>query len=288
MPEIIGNIWNTIILEPVLNSLIALSTMLGNNFGLAIIVLTIVVRVVLFPLTARQTKSTKAMQTLQPKMQELQKKYGRNQQKLKQETMKLYKEGGINPLGCIWPMLIQFPIWIALYQSIMQALAATPEKLLKLSSHLYIWTAVAQAVPLNELFLWLKLSQPDPNMILAIVVGGTMWVQQKMVTPPPTDPRQQSMTSMTTLMMPLMFGMLTLSFPSGLALYWAVSNIIGIVVQYFVGGGWGYLTMPKFGPAQSVQKSATGAKQSKSQKQASEQSRVLKKASGEKKEIFKK
>lgn len=283
-----ADIWNTIILEPVLNSLIALCTMLANNFGLAIIVLTIAVRLVLFPLTVRQTKSTKAMQTLQPKMQELQKKYGRNQQKLKQETMKLYKEGGINPLGCIWPMLIQFPIWIALYQSIMQALAATPENLLSLSGHLYSWTAVSQAVPLNEHFLWLKLSKPDPNMILAIVVGGTMWVQQKMVTPPPTDPKQQSMTSMTTLMMPLMFGMLTLSFPSGLALYWAVSNIIGIVVQYFVGGGWGYLTMPKFGPAQPVQKSAAGAKQSKSEKKASEQSQVLKKASGGRKEILKK
>jgi YidC/Oxa1 family membrane protein insertase len=283
-----ADIWNTIILEPVLNSLIALSTMVGNNFGLAIIVLTVVVRIVLFPLTTRQTKSTKAMQTLQPKMQELQKKYGRNKQKLQQETMKLYKEAGINPLGCIWPMLIQLPIWIALYQSIMQALAATPEKLLSLSSHLYSWPTVTQAVPLNEQFLWLKLSQPDPNMILAIVVGGTMWVQQKMVTPPPTDPRQQSMTSMTTLMMPLMFGMLTLSFPSGLALYWAVSNIIGIIVQYFVGGGWGYFTMPKFGPTQPAQKPGPEGKRSKSEQKAAEQSQVLKKATGDKKGLFKK
>jgi len=283
-----ADIWNTIILEPVLNSLIALCTMLANNFGLAIIVLTIAVRLVLFPLTTRQTQSTKAMQSLQPKMQELQKKYARNQQKLQQEMMKLYKEAGINPLGCIWPMLIQLPIWIALYQSIMQALAATPENLLSLSTHLYSWPAVTHAVPLNEQFLWLKLSKPDPNMILAIVVGGTMWVQQKMVTPPPTDPRQQSMTSMTTLMMPLMFGMLTLSFPSGLALYWAVSNIIGIIIQYFVGGGWGYFVMPKFGQAQPVQQSAAEVKKSKSEQKASEQSQVLKKAPGEKKGLFKK
>jgi len=283
-----ADIWNTIILEPVLNSLIALCTMLANNFGLAIIVLTIVVRLVLFPLTTRQTQSTKAMQSLQPKMQELQKKYARNQQKLQQEMMKLYKEAGINPLGCIWPMLIQLPIWIALYQSIMQALAATPENLLSLSNHLYSWPAVTQAVPLNENFLWLKLSKPDPNMILAIVVGGTMWVQQKMVTPPPTDPRQQSMTSMTTLMMPLMFGMLTLSFPSGLALYWAISNVIGIIIQYFVGGGWGYFTMPKFGPAQPAQKSINEGKKSKSEQKAAEQSQVLKKATSEKKGLFKK
>jgi YidC/Oxa1 family membrane protein insertase len=281
-----ADIWNTIVLEPILNSLVALCTVLANNFGLAIIVLTIVVRLVLIPLTVRQTQSTKAMQSLQPKMQELQKKYARNQQKLQQEMMKLYKEAGISPLGCIWPMLIQMPIWIALYQSIMQALGATPENLLDLSRHLYSWPVVTQAVPLNEHFLWLRLSKPDPNMLLAILVGGTMWIQQKMVTPPPTDPRQQSMTSMTTLMMPLMFGMLTLSFPSGLSLYWAVSNIIGIAIQYFVGGGWGYFTAPKLGPGQPAKKLPEPEQQSKSIQKASEQSEVLKKASGERRGLF--
>lgn len=246
-------VWNTIILEPVINCLIALSTMLMDNFGLAIIVLTIIVRLILYPLTLRQTQSTKAMQSLQPKIQELQKKYGRNQQKLQQEIMKLYKEAGINPLGCMWPMLVQFPIWIALYQAIIRALAATPENLLDLSQHLYEWTVVTHAIPLNEQFLWLHLSKPDSTFILAILVGGTMWIQQKMVTPPATDPRQQSMTQMTTLMMPLMFGLFTLSFPSGLALYWVISNLIGIAMQYFATGGWGYLkftpTVKKAGPS---------------------------------------
>ena len=162
--------------------------------------------------------------------------------------MKLYKEAGINPLGCMWPMLIQMPIWIALYQSIMHALAATPENLLLLSQHLYAWDMVDQAIPLNEEFIGLHLSQPDPTLILAILVGVTMWVQQKMVTPPSTNPQQQQMSSMTTLMMPMMFAFFTLSFPSGLALYWVVSNIIGIAVQYFVGHGWGYFTMPSFRP----------------------------------------
>src|SRR4030066_771697 len=156
-----AELWNTIILEPVLNSLIALTTMLGGSFGLAIIVLTVVVRLALFPLTVRQTQSTKAMQTLQPRIQELQKKYAKNQQKLQQEMMKLYKEAGINPLGCLWPMLIQMPIWIALYQSIMQALASTPEDLIKLSQSLYSWPIVTQALPLDERFLWLHLSKPD-------------------------------------------------------------------------------------------------------------------------------
>ena len=143
-------IWNIAILDPVLNGLIALSTLLWNNFGLAIIVLTIAVRLILLPLTYRQTQSTVAMQALQPKLQEIQKKYARNQQQMQKEMMRLYKEAGINPLGCMWPMLIQMPIWIALYQSIMQALAATPENLLSLSQHLYPWDMVGQAIPLNE------------------------------------------------------------------------------------------------------------------------------------------
>ncbi|HEX75003.1 MAG TPA: membrane protein insertase YidC [Dehalococcoidia bacterium] len=271
-----AELWNSIILEPVLNSLIALSEILFSNVGLAIIVLTVIVRLVLFPLTLRQTQSTKAMQSLQPKLQELQKKYGKNQRKLQQETMMLYKEAGINPLGCLWPMLIQLPIWIALYQSIMRALAATPENLLDLSQHLYSWSVVSQAVPLNEHFLWFQLSQPDRYLLLAILVGGTMWVQQKMVTAPATDPRQQSMTSMTTLMMPLMFGMFTLSFPSGLALYWVVSNIIGIGIQYFATGGWGYLTTP----------SALKPEPARKIPPAEQQSKVIKKAYEKKKGAF--
>jgi YidC/Oxa1 family membrane protein insertase len=238
------DIWNIAILDPVMNGLIALSQLLWNNFGLAIIVLTVVVRIILMPLTFQQTKSTKAMQSLQPKLQEIQKKYARDQQRMQREMMAMYKEAGMNPLGCMWPMLIQMPIWIALYQSIMQALAATPENLLSLSKHLYSWDMVANAIPLNENFLGLKLSQPDPSLILAILVGVTMWVQQKMVTAPAADPKQAQMSSMTTLMMPMMFAFFTLSFPSGLALYWVVSNIIGIVVQYIAGGGWGYFKFP--------------------------------------------
>ena len=234
-------VWNLIIANPVLNVLVALTQFVGGNFGLAIIVLTVIVRLVSWPLTKRQLNSTKAMQEMQPKIQELQKKYGKNQQKLQQEMMKLYKEAGINPLGCIWPMLVQFPIWIALYQAIMSALATTPESLLGIAQRLYSWGIVNQAIPLSSRFLWLDLSQPDPYFILAILVGGTMWVQQKMTTAPAVDARQQSTNRMMTLMMPLMFGFLTLMFPTGLALYWAVSNIIGIITQYFVTGGWGNL-----------------------------------------------
>jgi len=233
-------VWNLIIANPVLNVLIALSHFLFGQFGLAIIVLTIIVRLITWPLNKRQLKSTKALQDMQPKIQELQKKYGKNQQKLQQEMMKLYKEAGVNPLGCLWPMLVQFPIWIALYQAIMNALATTPENLLNLAQRLYSWDVVSQAIPLNSHFLGLDLGSQG-SFLLAIIVGGTMWVQQKMTQAPAVDPRQESTSRMISLMMPVMFGVLTLMFPNGLGLYWAVSNIIGIIAQYFVTGGWGYL-----------------------------------------------
>jgi YidC/Oxa1 family membrane protein insertase len=244
------NPWYLIIANPVLNVLIALSHVLFDSFGLAIIVLTVIIRLAMWPLTKRQLNSTKAMQAMQPKIQELQKKYGKNQQKLQQEMMKVYKEAGVNPLGCIWPMLIQFPIWIALYQAIIAALATTPDNLLGLAQRLYSWNVVNQAIPLSSYFLGLNLGTSG-NFLLAIIVGGTMWVQQRMTQAPAVDPRQESQSRMMLVMMPLMFGFLTFLFPSGLALYWAVSNIVGIITQYFVTGGWGYLkfSLPSRAPA---------------------------------------
>ncbi len=239
------DLWYLIIVDPTLNGLIALSGVLPKQvqFGLAIILLTVIVRLILLPVSMRQLKSTKAMQSLQPKMQELQKKYGKNKQKLQQETMKLYKESGINPIGCMGPMLIQFPVWIALYQSIMRALATTPENLLDLSHRLYSWQAVSHALPLNSHFLWLDLAGSG-DFFLAILVGGSMWVQQKMTTVPSADPKQQSTAQSMQIMMPFMFGAFVLMFPSGLAIFWLVSNLVGIGTQYFLGGGWGYLTNP--------------------------------------------
>ncbi len=248
------DLWYLIIVDPTLNGLIALSGVLPKQvqFGLAIILLTVTVRLILLPVSLRQLKSTKAMQSLQPKMQELQKKHGRNKQKLQQETMKLYKESGINPIGCMGPMLIQFPVWIALYQSIMRALATTPENLLDLSHRLYSWQVVSHALPLNNNFLWLDLSGSG-DFFLAILVGGSMWVQQKMTTAPSANPKQQSTAQSMQIMMPFMFGAFVLMFPSGLAIFWLVSNLIGIATQYFLGGGWGYLTNP-FSSAESKSK----------------------------------
>jgi YidC/Oxa1 family membrane protein insertase len=236
--------WNVVLLQPMLNFLIILSNIFFDNFGIAIVVLVIIVRLLMLPITLKQLHSTKAMSSLQPKLQEIQKKYGSDKVKLQQEMARVYKESGVNPMGCLWPMLIQFPIWIALYQSILKALAATPEELMSLSDRLYSSSYIISAVPLNEKFLWLNLGVPDPYFIMAVLVAASMWVLQKMSTQPTTDPKQQSMNNMLTWMMPLMFGFFTISFPSGLALFWFVSNLIGIITQYFI-TGWGSLSFKK-------------------------------------------
>jgi YidC/Oxa1 family membrane protein insertase len=225
-----------------INVLVVLSGYLLNNFGLAILVLTILVRLVTLPLTTKQLKATKAMQDMQPLLEELKRKHARDKQKLAQEQMLLYKESGVSPAGCMLPMLVQMPIWIALFQSIIRVLAVVPEDFLSLSRYLYTsWGQVFSLVPLNSQFLWLDLAVPDKFILLPILVGGTMWAQQKMIMPTGSDSKQAAQQQMMLWMMPLMFAFLTMQFPSGLALYWVISNAVTIGIQYYITGGWGGL-----------------------------------------------
>jgi YidC/Oxa1 family membrane protein insertase len=233
------NVWELIIQQPLINVLIVISHVFGGNFGVAIILLTIIVNTALIPLTLSQIRSSKKMQELQPKLAEIQKKYGKDRQKLAQEQMKLYKESGVKPAGCALTMIIQMPVWIALYQSIILALAAVPEGLLNLSRYLYPWPVVYESLPMDPHFLGMNLA--ESNFIMAILVGAAMWVQQKMSTTPSSDPKSQSQSTMMLWMMPLLFTFLALSFPSGLALYWVASSIFRIVLQYRM-SGWGGLT----------------------------------------------
>jgi YidC/Oxa1 family membrane protein insertase len=207
---------------------------------MAIILLTIIVNLIILPVTLKQIRSSKAMQDIQPKLAELQKKYAKDKNKLAQEQMKLYKEAGMNPAGCILPLLIQMPVWLVLYQAIVKVLGATPEAYLLLSKYLYSWPVIYSALPLSGQFLWFNLGAPDTYYILPILVGATMWIQQKMVTTPNPDPRQQQQSQMMLWMMPIIFAYFTLTFPSGLALFWVISSIIRIIIQYFV-TGWGGL-----------------------------------------------
>ena len=241
------DIWNLVLLRPMLNGLIVLYHVFFSNFGIAIVIFTVLIRLLMLPLTMKQQGASKRMADLQPKMQEIQKKY-KDPKKRSEEQMKLYREFGMNPLGCVWPMLIQMPIWFGLFQSVTKAVAATPEELLNLSQLLYPWQLIQQTVPLGNHFLWLNLAQPDPTgFVLPILVGASMWLQQKMTPTLSVDPKQSQMNEMMQWMMPVMFAFFTMSFPSGLALYWVTSNVIGIVMQGFI-SGWGSLrfSLPKF------------------------------------------
>jgi YidC/Oxa1 family membrane protein insertase len=246
------NLWDLVAIQPMINILIVTSHYLFNSAGLAIIALTIAINIIISPLTIRQMRSSRAMQEIQPKVQELQKKYGKDKQKLAEEQMKLYREAGMNPAGCIWPMLIQMPIWIALYQAIIRVLATQPEDFLLLGKYLYSWPVVYAALPLGEHFLWFQLGATDKFLILPILVGATMWIQQKMVTVNNPDPKQQSQSQMMLWMMPLMFTFFSMQFPSGLSLYWIVSSVIRIGIQYFI-SGWGGL-LPQKDTGQAVVK----------------------------------
>jgi YidC/Oxa1 family membrane protein insertase len=227
-----------------INGIIGLSNILFGSFGLSIIVLTFVIRGLMYPLTIKQLHATRSMQGLQPKIAELQKKHGKDKQKLAQEQMRLYKESGVSPAGCLGPMLIQMPIWIALYQAIIRVLVTTPENFLNLSGYLYSWPVLYEALPLDNRFLWMNMAYPD--IFLALLVGGSMWVTQKMITPVSADPKQKAQGRTMLVMMPVMFTFLSMSFPSGLALYWVSSNVITVAIQYFV-TGWGGLLPAKAG-----------------------------------------
>lgn len=228
-----SQIWNGF-LGLMLNSLMFLYGLLGRNFALSIVVFTVLVRVVTLPFTLQQLRSTKASQDMQPKLAELQKKYKGDKEKLAEEQMKLYKGAGVNPLGCLVPTLIQFPIWIGLYQSIMNAAPNNPLQLLNLARHIY--PQFTHLVPLNVRFLWLNLGRADPWYVMPILVVATQYLMQKMMTPAAATPEQAAQNRSMELMMPMMFGFITLQLASGLGLYFVTTNIVGMVQQYFVSG----------------------------------------------------
>lgn len=178
---------------------------------------------------------------MQPKIKELQKSLGDDKQKLGQEITKLYREAGVNPLGCFFSTLAQLPIWVALYMSVVQALAYTPENLVGLANRLYSPSILQNSVPLSQHFLWLNLTHG--NIGIAFLEGATMWMLQKMTSMPNPEPQQRSLNLLMLWGMTLLFALLALIFPSGLALYWVTSNIIGMVLQYQV-TGWGSLKRP--------------------------------------------
>tara|TARA_B100001142_G_scaffold180392_1_gene180000 strand:+ start:242 stop:2011 length:1770 start_codon:yes stop_codon:yes gene_type:complete len=181
-----------------------------GNYGVAIIILTTIVRLVLFPLTFKGMKSMKRMQQLTPRMKKLQEKYKNNKEKLNKEMMELYRKNRVNPLGGCLPMLLQLPVFFALY------------------------SALSSAVELRHapFIFWISdLSQPDGLGITPILMGASMYIQQKMT---PQTAMMDSTQAKVMQMLPFIFTIFTFTFPSGLTLYWVTSNILSIAQQQII------------------------------------------------------
>jgi len=274
----LGEWWNLLFFEPMLNSLLLIYRYLGHSFALSILVFTVLIKLLTLPMTRKQMETTKKTQEMQPRLEELKKKYGNDQERMSQEQVKLMRELGISPTGCIGPMLIQFPIWIGLYNSVLRILSNNPAQLFELGKHVYPFLPqLSKLVPFQSRFLWLDLALPDPYYVMPILVAALMWAQQKMMASPTADAQQQQMNQSMGLMMPLMFGFFMYSAPSGVALYFVISNILSIVQQYFTTGWGGLLPKKASANAGAARNNASPASNSKGK---SDGSKSQKKHSG--------
>ena len=227
-----------------LNLLLFIYKIVGN-FGVAIIIFTILIKLLTHPLMKAQIKSSKLMAELNtdPEYLEMQEKYKNDRERLAQEQMKIYKKKGINPTASCLPTFIQLPIIFALYQAVIAAIVSTPMGMLELTKRVIPgWIKVSEVFPINPNFLWMNLGMPERLYIgnfglpvLAILVVLTTILQTKL-TQPPTPQGEGGgsaamMTGMMNIYMPLLMGFMAYSLASGLALYFLVSNIFTIV-QY--------------------------------------------------------
>ena len=234
----IGDIFTIALLNPMINFLVILNNVLFGSFGLAIIAFTIIIRFVTFPLTLRQLHSTRSMQGIQPRIQEINKKFS-DPKRRQEEIMKVYREAGVNPLGCLGPMILQFPVLIALYSAVRLALATSPESLERLSGHLYSWSFIQHGLPLQEHFIGMDLRANGGSgigIVMVVLVGLTTWAQTKTTVTVAADDKAKAQQQMMAYMMPLMFAFFALSFPIGVAVYWVVNSIVGIAFNVLTYG----------------------------------------------------
>ena len=197
----------TIVAKPLLWFL-SLSNSITKNYGIDILILSILIKIIFLPLTQISFKSMKEMQKIQPEMNRLKEVYKNDKARLQQEIMLLYKRRRVNPMSGCLPMVVQIPVFIALYNALQNALEMRHA----------------------PFFLWIRdLSAKDPIYITPLVMGASMVIQQKM-TPSAADPAQAKLM----LLMPVMFTFLFLNFPSGLVLYWMVNNVLSIAHQHYM------------------------------------------------------
>jgi YidC/Oxa1 family membrane protein insertase len=200
-----GFLW--MLAKPIFSALQMIHGLLGN-WGWSIILLTLFIKILLYPLSAASLKSMGKMRTLQPEMARIKELYGDDRQKAGQEQMALFKKHRVNPLGGCFPMLLQMPVFIALY-----------------------WV-LSESVEIRHSpwIIWIEdLSAKDPLFILPLIMGASMFLMQKLQ-PAPTDPMQAKVFQL----MPIMFTFFFLMFPAGLVLYWTVNNLLSILQQWFV------------------------------------------------------
>jgi YidC/Oxa1 family membrane protein insertase len=210
------------------------------NWGVAIIVFTVIVKSLTLPLTLKSLRSTRRMQLLAPQLQALQKQHKNDKERLMQEQMALYKEHGVNPVAGCLPMLVQMPVWIALYSALFYLSSNNPE-----FARPFLWIpnlGVPEFQPQNF---------PNQLPLMGVLTGVTQWITTRMAMQPSQDPQQQMMNQMMQFM-PLMFIVFSFNVPAGLVLYWVTSNVYQMIQQYFI-SGWGQLI-----PARAV---ATAAAQ---------------------------
>ena len=271
-----GNIFDVLIVNPFMNALLLIYAFVGN-FGVSIILFTILVRLVTHPLMVKQIKSSTAMQQLMAseEWQKIQEKNKGDKEKLAQEQMRIYSEKGISPFDSCLPTLIQMPILIGFYQSIIRAIGVTPLQLLALVRSIYPGmenishsASLSALIPIQSQFLWMNLGLPEhvsiPGLpfaipVLAIIVGLTTYVQTKLTIQPSASPNDQSsqMNKMMGLYMPVLLFYFALNFASGLAVYFITSNLVGIA-QYAALGKVNWSNLFKFGPDKPPAKAKSG------------------------------
>ena len=250
--------WNTLLVHPLLTVFVALFD-LFHDFGLAIILVTVGIRLVLYPLFVAQIRSQRAMQELAPAMNELKAKYGKDRQRMSEEQMKLYKERGYNPaMGCL-PLLVQMPILFAMYAAFIQAGGGVGQAALTGAEYAkflpsFVSYPLGLDQPLDTAAHWLPwmtagLAQADPLHVLPVLAGASQLIASLMAQPakqPVTDDPQAKMMQSMVYYFPLITVFIAWGLPAGLGLYWVTTTLFQMVQQYFV-TGWGRL--PRFVPA---------------------------------------
>jgi len=191
-----------------------------HNYGVAIIILTVIIKILFWPLTHKSFKSMQVMKKIQPKMAQIREKYKDDREKLNQELMMLYRTYKVNPLGGCLPMVLQIPVFFALYRMLYGAIELR---------HQPFWLWINDLTAPDRLSLGFEIPYLGGLPVLTLLMGASMFIQQKM-TPSAGDPRQEKLM----LMMPVIFTVFFINFPSGLVLYWFVNNILSIVQQYWI------------------------------------------------------